>query len=351
MEEKSKTFFEEVLPGSVVLLERGSITSGRPDACIYEWNGKSIYVEIIATKGNVYRDLVNLLNSEADISIAVLIDKEIDESVQLEFHSKSKNKFPWFNISEFLLEAKRGKALNKLQELLETKKNFVEEADVDEAKFKELCQDTHIKERFELKMCVGIFSHKRLRMYDKESGVDLHIGFQKYQLSEVVQPTVIVGSSLFPVDCGFENSPDIYFDKTRHKEFQGYCSKVLIHRDGKLVKIVHTIPLLEDKLFYIENFKHNFLSFIPFAHWIFTDKGMLESDNVDIWVYIKGLKDRVIVLPREPENIGYAMLAEKIYTDQFCKKMGTYSMKKINDANFYSEFEKDLIVFLKQYAK
>ena len=188
-------------------------------------------------------------------------------------------------------------------------------------------------------------------MYDKESSVDLHIGFQKFQLSQVVQPIALVGGSLFPSDCGFENTPDIYYDHTGHKEYNGFCSKVLIHKDGKILKTVHWDPLFKDKLFFVETFNYNFAPMIPFSSWILSDKGLKESDNIDIWVYIKGIKDRALVLPREPEKMSHAFLGETFYADEFCKNMGTFSLKELEEPNFYINFESNLIAFLKQYGK
>src|SRR3990167_62067 len=119
VEDRLKDLFNKACPGSYTLKEGYGVTSGRTDTTTFLGKGRIIHVEIIASKSMVFRDVTNLHQSSADLSIVVLLDVDYDAEVPKAFYSaNAKNIFPTIWLSEILNPSKEEFILGKLSELL-----------------------------------------------------------------------------------------------------------------------------------------------------------------------------------------------------------------------------------------
>jgi hypothetical protein len=99
--------------------EPQGLAGGRNDLMLFEFSGRKILFEVLATASQVSRDLRILDKTKADIKIAVIIDKEIDTKVFEKVHKENpENNYPFLFIGELFEESLLSGCVLKLQEII-----------------------------------------------------------------------------------------------------------------------------------------------------------------------------------------------------------------------------------------
>lgn len=81
------------------------LPGGRNDLLLFEQEGRKVLFEVLATRSQVSRDLRILDNTKADVKIAIIIDKEIDESVLEQFlRENPENNYPFLFVCDLFSE-------------------------------------------------------------------------------------------------------------------------------------------------------------------------------------------------------------------------------------------------------
>ncbi|MFV9646256.1 MAG: hypothetical protein ACNYWU_10570, partial [Desulfobacterales bacterium] len=95
------------------------LAGGRNDLMLFEFNGRKILFEIIASYSQVSRDLRILDKTKADIKIAVIIDKEVDKCVFEKFLKENpEDNYPFIFIGELFKKSNIYQCALKLNELI-----------------------------------------------------------------------------------------------------------------------------------------------------------------------------------------------------------------------------------------
>lgn len=120
LESRLQELLSKVQPDGYALPEGWGISRGRrADLVVYLHDRHVVHIEIFGGKSTVDRDLVILLQSDADVKIALLMDREADPRVaEAYFRGVAANRFPWFWLSQFLDPAQELEALSILEGLL-----------------------------------------------------------------------------------------------------------------------------------------------------------------------------------------------------------------------------------------
>lgn len=129
----------KVFTSAIPVKEVQGLAGGRNDLIVFEFNKRKILFEIFASKTQVSRDLRILDNTKADIKIAIVIDKEVDEGVIQQFLKENpENNYPFLFVSELfnsngiykLIELVKGDDESKFRRILAEKmssKKFIDE--------------------------------------------------------------------------------------------------------------------------------------------------------------------------------------------------------------------------------
>lgn len=93
--------FNKIFPSSIAVKEIQGLAGGRNDLIFFEFNKRKVLFEIFASKSQVSRDLRILDKTNADVKIAIVIDKEVDESVIQQFLKENpENNYSFLFVSE-----------------------------------------------------------------------------------------------------------------------------------------------------------------------------------------------------------------------------------------------------------
>lgn len=91
----------ELFPGLHPIREIQGLAGGRNDLMFFEFNGRKVLIEIFGTRSQVSRDLRLLDNTQADVKMAVIIDKEVDPRVFEQFlRENPERNYPFIFASE-----------------------------------------------------------------------------------------------------------------------------------------------------------------------------------------------------------------------------------------------------------
>jgi hypothetical protein len=108
-------YFPEYIPIS----EIQGLAGGRNDLICFKYNSQKILFEIFATASQVSRDLRLLDKTDADIKIAIIIDKEIDNKVIEKFlRENPENNYPYFFMSMITNQTNNTRFVAKLREII-----------------------------------------------------------------------------------------------------------------------------------------------------------------------------------------------------------------------------------------
>src|SRR2546423_13506513 len=119
VEERLTKFLNIIAPGFHPIKEIQGLAGGRNDLLAFEFTGKKILFEVIATKSQVSRDLRILDKTKADVKIAVIIDKEADPRVFDQFMKENpEDNYPFIFIGELFVDSHIRNCAYKLNELI-----------------------------------------------------------------------------------------------------------------------------------------------------------------------------------------------------------------------------------------
>ncbi len=119
VEERLAQLLNRIAPDLHPIKEVQGLAGGRNDLLAFEFTGKKVLFEIIATKSQVSRDLRILDKTVADIKIAVIIDKEADPKVFDRFSKENpENNYPFIFIGELFVNPLTRSCAFKLYELI-----------------------------------------------------------------------------------------------------------------------------------------------------------------------------------------------------------------------------------------
>jgi hypothetical protein len=161
--------------------EPQGLAGGRNDLMLFEFSGRKILFEVLATASQVSRDLRILDKTKADVKIDVIIDPEIDNRVIEKFLKENpENNYPYIFIGELFEQSLMHRATFKMLELITGN---------EEAKFNRMLRQ-RVSTNF-LEMCkkegLQILSSK-----DLESG---SITFQKLFLTVIAKRLMDLGAN------------------------------------------------------------------------------------------------------------------------------------------------------------
>ena len=118
VENRLVELLKEAVPNFHPLKEPQGLAGGRNDLMLFEFSGRRVVFEILATHSQVSRDLLILYKTKADNKIAIIIDKEVDARVFERYLKENPDEtFPFIFIGE-LFEGTPHTALLKLRELI-----------------------------------------------------------------------------------------------------------------------------------------------------------------------------------------------------------------------------------------
>lgn len=81
VEDRLIELLNKVLPNLHPIKEPQGLAGGRNDLMLFEFSGKKVLFEVFASYTQVSRDLLILYKTDADIKIAIVVDKEVDPRV------------------------------------------------------------------------------------------------------------------------------------------------------------------------------------------------------------------------------------------------------------------------------
>lgn len=109
----------KICPDYHPLKEPQGLAGGRNDLMLFEFNGRKILFEIIASYSQVSRDLRILDKTKADVKIAVIIDKDADKRVFEKFLKENpEDNYPFIFIGELFNKSHIHQCALKLNELI-----------------------------------------------------------------------------------------------------------------------------------------------------------------------------------------------------------------------------------------
>jgi len=101
------------------ITEIQGLAGGRNDLIAFKYNTRKILFEVFATASQVSRDLRILDNTIADIKIAIIIDKEIDDKILEKFlRENPESNYPYLFISQILDKTKIVNTINSLHNII-----------------------------------------------------------------------------------------------------------------------------------------------------------------------------------------------------------------------------------------
>jgi hypothetical protein len=114
-----EVIINKYMPEYTPISEIQGLAGGRNDLIGFKYNSRKVLFEIFATPSQVSRDLRLLDKTQADIKIAIIIDKEVDKKVIEKFlRENPENNYPFIFISQFLDKNNLADTILKLRNLI-----------------------------------------------------------------------------------------------------------------------------------------------------------------------------------------------------------------------------------------
>lgn len=116
-EERLSALLSRLAPESCAVREVSGVLGGRNDLIQFHFDGRRIVFELFFSPGQVPQDLRLLEQAEAEVKIAVLLDREIDPGVSTQYFRKKPDHFPYLWLSTVLIPRHETFCLARLAEL------------------------------------------------------------------------------------------------------------------------------------------------------------------------------------------------------------------------------------------
>lgn len=144
VEERIIKILNHITPELHCFKEIHGLRGGRNDLLAVEYNGRKVLFELFASQSQVSRDLRILDKTEADVKIAIIIDKEVDEKVFNRFYRENTDDYPFLFINELFIKENLPKSTLKLIKLIRSEDETLFKTILNQQysfeKFKELCE-------------------------------------------------------------------------------------------------------------------------------------------------------------------------------------------------------------------
>ena len=119
VEARLVALLRRAFPDSATIPEVSAIPGGRNDLLQYFFDGRRVVIEIFGSASQVPQDLRLLEQCDAAVKIAVLLDREVDNSVATEYFRKKPGAFPYIWLRHVLEERWTPITLARLRELID----------------------------------------------------------------------------------------------------------------------------------------------------------------------------------------------------------------------------------------
>ena len=106
-------------PEAYPVSEVSAVLGGRNDLIQFHSTGRRVVFELFFSRGQVPQDLRLLEQAEAEVKVAVLLDREIDPRVATQYFRKKPNHFPYLWLSAVISPAHEDFCLARLAELID----------------------------------------------------------------------------------------------------------------------------------------------------------------------------------------------------------------------------------------
>ncbi|MGO9122894.1 MAG: hypothetical protein ACLQPD_35395 [Desulfomonilaceae bacterium] len=118
VEDRLIDLLKRIAPDYHSIKEPVGLAGGRNDLMLFEFSGKKVLLELFATRSQVSRDLRILDKTDAEVKIAIVIDKEIDATVFNAFiRENPEDNYPFLFVSELFRDPPTESIL-KLRQLI-----------------------------------------------------------------------------------------------------------------------------------------------------------------------------------------------------------------------------------------
>lgn len=118
-EEKLTSFLTRLYPDDGAVPEVSGVLGGRNDLMQFTFNGRRAVFEMFFSPNQVPQDLRLLEQANADIKVAILLDRDIDPKLADEFFHKKPDHFPFLWLSHLMIPSQEELCLAELRELID----------------------------------------------------------------------------------------------------------------------------------------------------------------------------------------------------------------------------------------
>jgi len=118
-EQRLVLLLSRLYPHACAVPEISGVLGGRNDLMLFAFDGRRAAFEFFFSPSQVPQDLRLLEQVKADVRIAILLDREVNPKLALEYFRKKPDPFPFLWLSDILLVSHEGRCLEYLRELLD----------------------------------------------------------------------------------------------------------------------------------------------------------------------------------------------------------------------------------------
>jgi len=119
VEKRLSVLLAHLYPNAPAISEVSGILGGRNDLIQFFFSGRKVVFELFFSPSQVSQDLRLLEQSQAEVKIAVLLDREINSKLAAEYFRKKPDSFPFLWLSEVLLPSHESTSYARLRELID----------------------------------------------------------------------------------------------------------------------------------------------------------------------------------------------------------------------------------------
>lgn len=106
-------------PDDIIVQEVSGVLGGRNDLMQFAFNGRRAVFEFFFTPDQVPQDLRLLELANAEVKVAILLDRSVNPAVAEEYVRKKPDHFPYLWLSELMMPSKEAECLIRLREIVD----------------------------------------------------------------------------------------------------------------------------------------------------------------------------------------------------------------------------------------